>query len=74
MDTKTRHAGDFINYPTNRVVGTIADAQNAQNGIEALIRAGVDREDIDVLHGQEDRIAWIPAEPNTASSLNSSEH
>lgn len=21
MDTKTRHAGDFISYPTNRVVG-----------------------------------------------------
>jgi hypothetical protein len=51
MDTKTRHAGDFISYPTNRVVGTIADAQSAQAAIEALIRAGVDREDIDVLHG-----------------------
>jgi hypothetical protein len=44
MDTKTRHAGDFISYPTNRVVGTIADAQSAQAAIEALIRAGVDRE------------------------------
>jgi hypothetical protein len=54
MDTKTRHAGDFISYPMNRVVGTIADAQSAQAAIEALIRAGVDREDIDVLHGQED--------------------
>ena len=54
MDSKTRVAGDFISYPTNRVVGTIADAESARSAIEALIQAGVDREDIDVLHGEED--------------------
>ena len=54
MDAKTPAPGDFISYPTNRVVGTIADAESARSAIEALIRAGVEREDIDVLHGEED--------------------
>ena len=54
MDAKTRDEGEFIRYPTNRVVGTIADAESARSAIEALIQAGVDREDIDVLHGEED--------------------
>lgn len=48
----THHPGDFIAYPTNRVVGTIADAPNARAAIEELLRAGVDREDIDILHGE----------------------
>jgi len=54
MDPKAPYAGDFISYPTNRVVGTIADAESARSAIEALMQAGVDREDIDVLHGEED--------------------
>jgi hypothetical protein len=54
MDTKTRHTSDFVSYPTNRVVGTITDAKSARAAIEALIQASVNREDIDVLHGQED--------------------
>lgn len=54
MDAKTQHAGDFISYPTNRVVGTIADATSARAAIEALLQAGVDRGDIDVLHGEDD--------------------
>jgi len=54
MNALTRDAGDFISYPTNRVVGTIADAKSARSAIEALIQAGVSREDIDVLHGEED--------------------
>ena len=54
MDAKTHHEGNFISYPTNRVVGTIADAESARSAIEALLQAGVDREDIDILHGEED--------------------
>ena len=54
METKTNDTTGFISYPTNRVVGTIADAKSAQAAIEALIQAGVDREDIDVLHGEGD--------------------
>ncbi len=42
---------DFIPYPTNRVVGTIADAAGARATIEALLQAGFDRQDIDILHG-----------------------
>jgi len=45
---------DFIPYPTNRVVGTIADAEHATAAVEALVEAGFDRQSIDVLHGDED--------------------
>ena len=49
----THHPGDFIAYPTNRVVGTIADAPNTRAAIEELLRSWVDREDIDILHGED---------------------
>jgi hypothetical protein len=45
---------DFIAYPTNRVVGTIAEAKNACAAISALLQAGFDRQDIDILHGDPD--------------------
>jgi hypothetical protein len=54
MDTTRNQPGDFIAYPTNRVVGTIADAKHARAAIEALLQAGVERGDIDVLHGEGD--------------------
>ena len=49
----THQPGDFVAYPTNRVVGTIADAQHARVAIERLLQAGVGREDIDILHGED---------------------
>ena len=45
---------DFVLYPTNRVVGTIADAGKAREAVDALVRAGFDRQHIDMLHGEED--------------------
>ena len=45
---------DFIRHPTNRVIGTVGDAGNARDAIAALLRAGFTKEDIDVLHGDED--------------------
>lgn len=45
---------DFIPYPTNRVVGTIGDADKARAAIDALLGAGFARENIDILHGEED--------------------
>jgi hypothetical protein len=45
---------DFIPYPTNRVVGTIADATNARAAIDALRRAGFERQHLEVLHGEAD--------------------
>jgi uncharacterized protein (TIGR02246 family) len=45
---------DFIGYPTNRVVGTVANAGKAQEAIDALLKAGFNAEDIDILHGEED--------------------
>jgi len=45
---------DFIAYPTNRVVGTIADPQHARAAIEALLHAGFAQQDIDILHGEQD--------------------
>ena len=44
--------GDFIPYPTDRVVGTIDDPEDARAAIEALLRAGFSREELDVLHGE----------------------
>jgi uncharacterized protein (TIGR02246 family) len=44
----------FIAYPTNRVMGTISDAEKARGAVDALLRIGFDRTDIDVLHGEED--------------------
>lgn len=43
---------DFVT--TNRVVGTVGNADKARDAIDALLRAGFDREHIDVLHGEED--------------------
>ena len=53
MDTKPTERG-FIPYPTNRVVGTIADAERAAAAVAALVAAGFDRHSIEVLHGEED--------------------
>lgn len=44
----------FISYPTNRVVGTITDAARAHAAIDALLQAGFERADVEILHGQED--------------------
>jgi hypothetical protein len=53
MDSNASDRG-FIPYPTNRVVGTIADAEHAGAAVTALVEAGFDRQFIDVLHGDED--------------------
>src|SRR5262245_24572333 len=45
---------DFIAYPTNRVVGTIADPKDARAAVEALLQAGFTPQDIDVLQGEKD--------------------
>jgi hypothetical protein len=47
-------AGDFIAYPTNRVVGTITDGDQTKRAVEALVKAGFDRDAIEVLHGKQD--------------------
>ena len=53
MNTNTAESS-FIAYPTNRVVGTIADAERANAAVAALVNAGFERESIDVLHGEDD--------------------
>jgi hypothetical protein len=47
-------SSDFIPYPTNRVAGTIGDADSARKAVEALAAAGIARDAIDVLHGEKD--------------------
>ena len=54
MEGSTTEQREFIPYPTNRVVGTIADATSARAAIDALLQAGFAREDIDILHGEDD--------------------
>jgi predicted SnoaL-like aldol condensation-catalyzing enzyme len=43
---------EFIPYPTNRVVGTVADAAGAHAVVEALLKSGFDPQDIDIVHGE----------------------
>jgi len=43
-----------LSYPTNRVVGTIGDADKAKAAIDSLLQAGFDRQEIEILHGEED--------------------
>ena len=45
-------SNDFIAYPMNRVVGTIADSTQARAIIEALLQRGVDPARIDLLYGE----------------------
>jgi ketosteroid isomerase-like protein len=55
MGSDNRERDDeFIPYPTNRVVGTLDDASSTRAAIEELSRAGFVRDDIDVLHGEDD--------------------
>ncbi len=53
MNEVSTNRRDFIRYPTNRVVGTVGDAGKSREAIDGLLRAGFDREDIDILHGEE---------------------
>jgi molybdenum cofactor biosynthesis MoaF-like protein len=54
MASDVHQSDAFIAYPTNRVVGSIADPKRAQEAIEALLGVGFAREDIDILHGEDD--------------------
>ena len=55
MDSDNRNRNDaFIPYPTDRVVGTIGDAKDVRAAIEALSQAGFTRDEIDVLHDEDD--------------------
>lgn len=53
-EVSAEHRRDYTPYPTNRVLGTVGDAGNAEAAIDALLQAGFDRKDIDILHGEED--------------------
>ncbi len=54
MKTASADRTDFISYPTNRVVGTVGDDSRAREAIDALLRAGFEREAIDILHDEKD--------------------
>lgn len=60
-EVSAEHRRDYTTYPTNRVVGIVGDAGNAQAAIDALLQAGFDRKDIDILHGEEDLERLDPA-------------
>ena len=45
---------DFIAYPTNRVVGTVGDADKARAAVDALLQRGFEAADIETLHGEDD--------------------
>jgi predicted SnoaL-like aldol condensation-catalyzing enzyme len=54
MSVNADNRGDFIPYPTNRVVGTIADAKDARAALDSLLNAGFQPSEIDILHGEKD--------------------
>ena len=54
MTTEQHEPGTFIPYPSERVVGTIADPRDARAAIEALLREGFQDSDLDILRGDED--------------------
>ena len=54
MTRDVRQPDAFIGYPTNRVVGVLDDPKFAQASIEALLQAGFARQDIDLLHCEDD--------------------
>jgi len=55
MTTATQHEpGDFIPYPFERVVGTIAKPPNARAAVETLLGEGFRESDIEILRGEED--------------------
>lgn len=54
MASDLHQPDDFIAYPTNRVVATLVDPTHARAAIEALLQVGFARQDIDILHGEED--------------------
>jgi predicted SnoaL-like aldol condensation-catalyzing enzyme len=54
MSVTDHTPGDFISYPTNRVVGTITDAKHARSALASLLNAGFPSSDIDILHGEKD--------------------
>jgi hypothetical protein len=57
MDTNT--AGAFIPYPTNRVAGTISDAKQASLVVDRLVKAGFERDAIDVCTERRIYDDWI---------------
>jgi uncharacterized protein (TIGR02246 family) len=62
MNQVSTERTDFIPYPTNCVVGTVRDADTARTTIDALLQAGFDKKDIDILHGEKDLQRLDPAE------------
>ena len=54
MNVSIDAPGEFIPYPTNRVVGTIANATDARAALDGLLVAGFQPSEIDILHGEED--------------------
>ena len=51
MSREEHQSNDFIPYPVNRVVGTIADSTQARATIEALLQRGIGPASIDLLYG-----------------------
>jgi uncharacterized protein (TIGR02246 family) len=51
---KAASVSEFITYPTNRVVGTVPDAVKAGAAVAALLAAGFERKDVEILQGEGD--------------------
>jgi hypothetical protein len=74
MDSREHERGDFIPYPTHRVVGTIADPKDARAAIEGLLRAGFRHPTLTSFMERKTSIAWTRQAQSMVSSHSSSEH
>jgi len=61
MERNIHDTGDFISYPTGRVVGTVAEPGRTSAAIESLLDAGIERKAIEVLHGEKGMHRLDPA-------------
>jgi hypothetical protein len=67
MASQLHQPDDFIAYPTNRVVATLADATHVRAAVEDLLQAGFARQDIDALQCEGD--LHRPAPPGAEHRL-----
>ena len=74
MDNHGHERGDFIPYPTHRVVGTIVDPKDARAAIEGLLSAGFQTTDIDIFMERKICIVWTPQAQSTVIWHSSSGH
>jgi hypothetical protein len=72
MSVNEHQPGDFIPYPTNRVVGTITDAKDARAALDSLLNAGFQPSESTSFTAKRICTDWIQRARSMGSSRSSS--